>query len=74
MDKIASDAAYTTSGFLAVTGLTLQDWFGLVGLLLAAGTFAINWYYKHRADQRAERESSHRMAQADADGAGPSGD
>jgi hypothetical protein len=65
VDKVASDVAYATSGLVALTGLTLQDWFGLVGLMLAGCTFGINWYYKHRADRRAERESLHRMVQAD---------
>tara|TARA_R110002167_G_scaffold188319_1_gene389844 strand:- start:23783 stop:23983 length:201 start_codon:yes stop_codon:yes gene_type:complete len=63
VDKLASDAAYTASGVVALTGLSMQEWFGLVGLALAAATFVVNWYYKARADARAER-----LAQAQLDG------
>ncbi len=58
---MASDATYAVSGLVALSGLTLQEWFGLGGLALAGGTFAVNWYYKSRADARAEAEHKMRM-------------
>lgn len=63
---MASDATYAVSGLVAVSGFTLQEWFGLGGLALALGTFAVNWYYKSRADARAEAE--HRMKMGAQDG------
>lgn len=58
MERAASVAAYGTSGAVAVTGFTMQELFGLIGVALAAATFAINWYYKHRHLDLAEREQA----------------
>lgn len=41
--------AYITTAF---GGLTLDQVAIYVGILTAVGTFAINWYYKARADKR----------------------
>ena len=56
MERAASVAAYGTSGAVAVTGLTMQHLFGLIGVALAAATFAINWYYRQRHLDIAARE------------------
>jgi len=58
MERAASVAAYGTSGAVAVTGFSMNELFGLIGVALAAATFAVNWYYKERADRRAEREQA----------------
>lgn len=56
MEKHSSFAAYLTSlGTAVFGGLTLQDVAMVVGILTALGTFGVNWYYKAREDQRAER-------------------
>lgn len=64
MERAASVAAYGTSGAVAVTGFTMQELFGLIGVALAAATFAINWYYKQRHLDLAEREQARKDWQA----------
>lgn len=51
----ATVASYTTSGGLFIFGMTASDAAsvviiasGLVGILLGFGTFAVNWYYRHK--------------------------
>ena len=64
MERAASVAAYGTSGAVAVTGYTMQELFGLIGVALAAATFVINWYYKQRHLDLAEREQARKDWQA----------
>lgn len=55
MEKHSSIFAYLTSvGTAIFGGLTLQDVAMWVGIITAAGTFIVNWYYKDREDKRAE--------------------
>lgn len=58
MERAASAAAYGTSGAVAVTGFSMNELFGLIGVALAAATFFVNFYYKHRHLQLAEREQA----------------
>ena len=55
--------AYGTSAATTICGLTVNEAVALAGLLLAIGTFAVNWIYKHLnyrlAVKRAKTESSH---------------
>ncbi len=58
--SISSIWAYCTSVVTAIFGgLTLQDAALWVGIITTIGTFAVNWYYKdredNRDDERAER-------------------
>lgn len=56
MEKHSSIWAYLTSvGTAIFGGLTLQDVALWVGIITAVGTFVVNWYYKDREDERAER-------------------
>jgi len=56
MEKHSSIWAYLTSfGTAIFGGLTLQDVALWVGIITAIGTFVVNWYYKEREDERAER-------------------
>lgn len=48
MERATSIAAYGTSGSIAVTGFTLQEWYGLIGLIFMAMTFVINVYYRRK--------------------------
>ncbi|WP_255427283.1 HP1 family phage holin [Serratia sp. JUb9] len=49
MDKYSSQVSYWVASLLTAAGaLTLKDWAVLVGMAVAVGTFAINWYYKHK--------------------------
>lgn len=47
-----TDASYVTSALTVVAGLTINEWVALGGLCLAAATFAVNWYYKHKTFKR----------------------
>ncbi|MHC5174330.1 HP1 family phage holin [Serratia rubidaea] len=49
MDKYSSQVSYWVASLLTAAGaLTLKDWAVLVGMAVAVGTFAINWYYKRK--------------------------
>ncbi|MDX7989250.1 holin [Xenorhabdus sp. 12] len=53
MDKYTSPSAYGWGAFTAMLGaLSLNDWAIIVGIICTAGTFAVNWYYKHREFNR----------------------
>jgi len=51
VERMTSLAAYWTSGVTVVAGWTAQEWFGFIGLLLAVGTFGLNWFYRHKQYQ-----------------------
>ena len=48
MERTASVAAYGTSVGVAYSGWTMQEWFGLIGVVLAILTFLVNLFYKHK--------------------------
>ncbi|WP_370277276.1 phage holin family protein [Xenorhabdus bovienii] len=35
---------------------SLNDWAIVVGIICTVGTFAVNWYYKHRELNRREKD------------------
>lgn len=47
-DPKTSVASYAASGSLVVFGMSANDLAVLLGVVFAAATFAINWYYKHQ--------------------------
>lgn len=51
----ASAASYAASAVNVFFGLTVNEWCMLVGAICALGTFAINWWYRHKDYTRAER-------------------
>ena len=56
MEKHSSVWAYLTSlGTALFGGVTLQHVALWVGIITALGTFLVNWYYKAREDDRAEK-------------------
>ena len=56
MGKHSSVWAYLTSlGTALFGGVTLQNLALWVGIITALGTFLVNWYYKEREDERAEK-------------------
>lgn len=60
-----SKATYTGAG-ASVAGWFFSSEFGvLIGVLLGIAGFAINWYYKHKRDQREEALHDFRMSQFD---------
>ncbi|WP_447874756.1 phage holin family protein [Serratia fonticola] len=55
MDKIREGLSYWAGGITAMGGvLSLNDWAMIIGIACTAGTFGVNWYYKHkeREDRR----------------------
>lgn len=51
----ATIASYAASAVNVWFGLTINEWCMLVGAICALGTFAINWWYRHKDYTRAER-------------------
>ena len=46
-------ASYVSSVLTAlIGGLSLNDIAVIVGIVCTIGTFAVNWYYKHRENKR----------------------
>ena len=52
MERVTSPVAYATNGALLLFGMSIPDWAALVGLVLAIGTFALNWYFQAKRDRR----------------------
>lgn len=50
MDKFSTPLAYSSSGSLMFLGVGVSDWAVIVGMVCAAVTAGVNWYYR-----RAER-------------------
>lgn len=46
IEKAATKSAYATSGITIVSGLTVNEWGVLVGMLLGVLTFAFNVWFK----------------------------
>lgn len=59
-EQSADKVAYAASGGAFVAGLTASDIAAFAGILIATLTFLINWYYKHKADRRAESRELNR--------------
>lgn len=52
VEKHIGSATYLTSGGAIMFGLSASDLAALVGTVVAVLTFAVNWYYKWKADRR----------------------
>lgn len=46
IEKAATKSAYATSGITIVSGLTVNEWGVLVGMILGVLTFAFNVWFK----------------------------
>ncbi len=58
---VGSKATYTGAS-TTIFAWVLSSEFGiLLGILMGLGGFAVNWYYKHKQDQREEIEHARRM-------------
>jgi hypothetical protein len=51
MERLATLSAYGTSGVTVVAGWSMQEWFGLIGLVFMVLTFVINTYYRRKTYQ-----------------------
>ena len=47
-EKTSVAVTYAASAVGTVAGLSFNEWVALASLVLGLGTFAINWYYKHK--------------------------
>ncbi|WFQ80092.1 phage holin family protein [Xenorhabdus sp. SF857] len=53
MDKYTSPTAYSSGTLFTMFGaLTLNEWAIIIGIICTVGTFAVNWYYKHKEHTR----------------------
>lgn len=55
MERIATFSAYSASGSVAVAGWSMQEWFGVIGIILAVLTFVVNIYYKESTKKHQQR-------------------
>ena len=61
MEKHSSIWAYLASVGTAILGrLTLQDVALWIGIITTIGTFAVNWYYKEREQDREDERMERR--------------
>lgn len=49
VSTVASGATYAAGGAAVAAGLTASEWAAIAGAVCAFATFAVNWYYKHKA-------------------------
>jgi len=47
-----SEVTYVASAVTVISGLTVNEWGVIIGLVIAVATFAVNWYYKHKTFKR----------------------
>lgn len=52
---LTTPASYGTAIAAFLASLSFERWVTLISLGLAVGTFALNWYYRHREHIREER-------------------
>ncbi len=55
IEKHAAAATYVSSGAAVIFGLSATDFAAIVGAGVAILTFAVNLYFKIKADKRAEK-------------------
>lgn len=67
-DKVATTAAYTTSGATFLAGsLSLNEWLAIGGFALAIATFCVNVYYQRKRDRREDKLSRMRWGMSEDD-------
>lgn len=44
----ASPITYGASLVTVISGLTVNEWGVIAGIILGAATFGVNWWYKHK--------------------------
>lgn len=61
VSEISTKVTYTGAGTGALGWLLSSNFIGLVGVGVALAGFLVNWYYKHKQNQREEAEYLKRM-------------
>ena len=59
--SLATKATYGGGGVAVAGGIASHDLIALAGLVIGCLGALMNWYFKHRTDQRHEREPEARM-------------
>jgi hypothetical protein len=55
-ERVTTAAAYSTSAATLIAGFSMNEWAAAAGIAGVLGTLAMNWYFKYRADRRAQVE------------------
>lgn len=53
--RVSTDTSYMTAIVNLYLGLTVEQWCLAVGAFCAIGTFIVNWWYRRKDSQLAER-------------------
>lgn len=65
--EVAEKASHTTTvaagTFTGIVGWIGDNWLGLAGLLIAAASFAVNWYYSHKRQKILELQHQKERAE-----------
>lgn len=54
-ERIANGSQYGGAGGALIFGLNANEFAAIAGVIIALAGFLVNWYYKHKADRRAEK-------------------
>lgn len=57
---VGSKTTYVGAGVTGLGWFLSNQFFGLMGVLIAVAGLLMNWHFKRRADQRTAAESEHR--------------
>lgn len=44
----ATPITYAASVVTVISGLTINEWGVITGIIIGTATFAVNWWYKHK--------------------------
>lgn len=58
---VASKTTYTGAGAMVLGWVTSNEFAVLFGLIVGVAGLCVNWYYKAKADRRADREHALRV-------------
>lgn len=50
---LSTNTAYGASAFATLAGYSVNEVVAIIGVVLAFGTFIVNWYYRHKMFQLA---------------------
>jgi hypothetical protein len=62
---VATKAMYYGAGGAAAGSFLLDNFIGVIGLVIALAGFLVSWWYKHKAHLRAEQEHKAKLESID---------